>query len=156
MKRTILILCIAVAALLLPAVTSRTSAQFEVPLTAKIPFSFNVCREQLPAGIYTIKHPPGSVHTLVVKGEDNRSVDIACVSNIESPKPVTEGRLIFNRYGDQYFLAEAWWAGDSMGHALVKTEKEQALIKEYSAGASKSAKKPEQVIIKMAKPKKSN
>lgn len=153
MKRTIIALSIAMAALLMPSVVSHGSGQFEVTLTAKIPFGFTVCREQLAAGTYTIKHPPGSGHTLVVKGEDNRSVDIACVSTIQSAKPATEAKLIFNRYGDQYFLAEAWWAGDTVGHALVKTEKEQALIKEFSGDTSKGAKKPEKVIIKIAKPK---
>jgi hypothetical protein len=152
MKRTILILAVALSAMLLSGAVSHGSAQFETKLTAKIPFSFTVCRETFAAGTYTIKHPPGSGSTLVIQSEDNRMVDIACVNNIQSPKAVSEGRLIFNRYGDQYFLAEAWWPGETMGHALVKTEKEQTLIKEFSG--EKGAKKSEKVIIKFAKPKK--
>lgn len=155
MKRTILTLSFVIAALLLPAYVSRVAAQLEVSLQAKIPFSFNVCREQLAAGTYTIKHPTGSTKTLMVKSEDNKSVDIACVDDIQSAKPVTEGRLVFTRYDDQYFLAEAWWPGDTVGHALVKSDKEQALIKELGLAPKKGAKKPEKVIIKIVKPGKS-
>ncbi|MBS1791745.1 MAG: hypothetical protein JST85_28815 [Acidobacteria bacterium] len=150
MKKTALMLGVAMAMLFLPAVVSRAYAQSESSLRAKIPFSFTVCREQLPAGTYTIKHPTGNTHTLVVKGADNRSVDIACVNNMPSSKPVAEGTLIFNRYGNAYFLAETWWPGDEVGHSLVKTEKELALIKESPT------KKPEKVIIKIVKPEKSN
>jgi hypothetical protein len=148
MKRIILIFSMAMVGLLLPAVVSPISAQLDRPLTAKIPFSFTVCREQLPAGKYTIQHATtSSPHTLVVRGEDGRSVDLACTTNIESAKAVTGGKLIFNRYGDQYFLWQAWWPGDNIGHELVQTDKEKAVIKEFTG----SAKKPEKVTIKIVK-----
>lgn len=147
MKKTILVLGIVMAGLFLPTVISRISAQSDIPLEVKIPFNFTVCQAQLPAGRYTLKHASSSsTHMLIVRGADNRSVDLACTNDIESTKSVTEGRLVFNRYGDQYFLSEAWWPGDNMGHELVKTDREKALIKE----------KPERVIIKIAKPKKTN
>jgi hypothetical protein len=155
MKKTILTLSFVTMALLLPVYASHVLAQLEVSLQAKIPFSFNVCREQLAAGTYIIKHPTGSTSTLMVKSEDNKSIDLACVNDIQSDKPVKEGRLVFNRYGDQYFLAETWWPGDTVGHAIVKSEKEQALIKELGLDPKKGAKKPEKVIIKVVKPGKS-
>ena len=154
MKRTILALGIAMLALILPAVVSPVSAQFDTPLKAKIPFSFTICRETLPAGTYTIKHPTTSGQTLLIQNVENQKlVDVACVNDIHASKALSEAKLIFNRYGDQYFLAEAWWSGTTSGHGLVKSEKEQLLIKE--AGADKS-KKPEQIIIKPVKMGKSN
>jgi hypothetical protein len=60
--------------------------------------------------------------------------------------------LVFNRYGDQYFLSQAWWPGDTMGHELVKSDREKALIKEFSGDESKGAKKQEKVTIKILKP----
>ena len=150
MKKMILPLCFAIAIVLLPASAAQGNAQ-DVALKAKINFSFNVCREQLPAGTYTVKHPAGNSRLLVIQSEDNRSIDIACVNDMQSPNRPAQGQLIFTRYGDQYFLAEAWWPGDTMGHSLVKSEKEQALIKEYGITPSK---KPEKVTIKLAKPKK--
>ena len=153
MKRIVLSLGIALLALLLPAGISPVSAQ-NTTLKAKISFAFTVCRESLPAGTYTLKHLSNNTQTLVIQNEENRkAVDIACVNDISTSQAVSEGKLIFNRYGDQYFLTEAWWPGDTSGHALVKSEKEQALIKAFAAD---KAKKVERVIIKTTKPGKSN
>lgn len=154
MKRMIVTISIAMLALLLPGTGSPVSAQFDSALKVKIPFSFSVCRETLPAGTYTIKHPTTGGQTLLIQNVENKKlVDVACVNDIQASKALSEAKLIFNRYGDQYFLAEAWWSGTTSGHGLVKSEKEQTLIKE--SGADK-AKKPEQVIIKPIKVEKSN
>jgi hypothetical protein len=76
---------------------------------------------------------------------------LACTTNIESAKAVTGGKLIFNRYGDQYFLWQAWWPGDNIGHELVQTDREKAVIKEFTGGETKPGKKPEKVTIKIVK-----
>lgn len=153
MKRTILTLVIALVGALVTAILPRVFAQAGPALVATIPFSFSVCREQLPAGKYTIQHlMSSSSHKLIVRGEDGRPVDIACTVGIDSRKAITAGRLVFNRYNDQYFLAEAWWPGDQIGHEVLKSERETALMKELSGGEPKRAKKPEKVIIKIAKP----
>jgi len=153
MKRTILTLGILVVGLLVPAILLHGFAQSGPALVAKVPFSFNVCREQLPAGKYTIQHAiSSSSHKLVVRSEDGRSVDIACTVDIQGRKAVAEGRLILNRYSDQYFLAEVWWPGDQIGHEVLKSERETALIRELSGGS----KKPEKVFIKIAKPDEPN
>jgi hypothetical protein len=157
MKRTILTLTIAMAALLSPALVSHISAQSDFLLEVKIPFAFSICNEQLPAGKYTLKHASSSsTHWLAIRSEDNRIVELACTNDMQSPKNVEQGRLVFNRYGDQYFLAEAWWPSDNVGHEIVKSEREKSLIKELSGDSSKRAKTSEKVIIKFAKPKKSN
>lgn len=153
MKRTIAALGIALMGLLSPVVVSHGSAQLDQPLVAKIPFNFTVCQEELPAGIYTVFLASSATsHLLAMRSESGRSVYIACAQSVNSPKTVTEGKLVFNRYDDQYFLSEAWWPGYTMGHELVKSDRERALIKELSVGQSKPAKKKEKVAIKMVNP----
>jgi hypothetical protein len=152
MKRTIVALGIALMGLLSPVVVSHGSAQLDQPLVAKIPFNFTVCREKLPAGIYTVFLASSATsHLLAMRSEDGRSVYIACAQSVNSPKVVTEGKLIFNRYDDQYFLSEAWWPGYTTGHELVKNDRERGLIKELSVGQSKPAKKTAKVTIKLVK-----
>jgi hypothetical protein len=68
---------------------------------------------------------------------------------VNRPNDVTEGKLIFNRYDDQYYLSEAWWPGYTTGHELVKSDRERALIKELSTGQAKSLKKKGAVTIKL-------
>jgi hypothetical protein len=38
-------------------------------------------------------------------------------------------RLVFHKYGDQYFLAAVWGA-DEMGHALPESNRERSLRRE--------------------------
>jgi hypothetical protein len=153
MKRTIAALGLALMGLLSPVVVSHGSAQLDQPLVAKIPFNFTVCREELPAGIYTVFLASSATsHLLAMRSEGGRSVYIACAQSVNRPNDVTEGKLIFNRYDDQYYLSEAWWPGYTTGHELVKSDRERALIKELSTGQAKSLKKKGAVTIKMVNP----
>jgi hypothetical protein len=153
MKRTIAALGIALMGLLSPVVVSHDSAQLDQPLVAKIPFNFTVCREELPAGKYTVSRISSATsHALSIRSEDGRSMDLACTQSVNSPDVVTEGKLVFNRYDDQYFLSEAWWPGYTAGHELLKSDRERALIKELSAGQAKPPKKKGKVTIKMVNP----
>ena len=46
-------------------------------------------------------------------------------------------RLVFHRYGEQYFLAEIW-NGDFTGRQLMRSSKEKALQRDLATIASKS------------------
>lgn len=115
--------------MLLPMLTTRVAGQAGLELGADIPFKFTVCEKQLPSGKYKVS-PISSANPrlLLVKGEDGSSVEIVCTQDLQSDKIATKGKLIFNRYGDEYFLSEMWFAGQKTGNQLVKTEAEKALI----------------------------
>jgi hypothetical protein len=38
-----------------------------------------------------------------------------------------EAKLVFHKYGEQYFLSQVWEAGESAGRALIKSKSERAL-----------------------------
>ena len=42
-------------------------------------------------------------------------------------EPKTESKLIFNRYGDRYFLSQVWTAGNSSGRQLLKSDREKEM-----------------------------
>ena len=141
------LLCLIMPALLLPMVASQASAQ--TTLVADIPFDFTICREQLPAGKYRVERMSAtSTNLLLVRGEDNRPSEIACTRDVQSTKRSDTAKLIFNRYGDQYFLSEIWLPGRTIGNELVKSEREVALLKELPA-----RKKRERVNIKITEAK---
>ena len=101
--------------------------------TAEIPFSFTVCSQQLPAGKYRVQPiTSATTNLLLVRSEDNRSAEIACTHDIRGNKPVSTGKLVFNRYGNQYFLAELWFPGEITGHEIYKSDTEEAVIKELA------------------------
>ena len=117
-------------AALVPVLSTRGVAQNK-EMVADIPFSFTVCNNQMPAGKYTVR-PMTSATTnlLLVRSEDGQFAEITCSRDVQSSKQASEGKLIFNRYGNQYFLTELWFQGDMTGNQVFKSETEEALIKQ--------------------------
>ena len=141
MTRKTLPLVVLLGLLLATNIAAQTSEE----LVANIPFSFTVCQEQLPAGKYKIR-PVTSANPRVVliATENNRPVEMICTHDVQGKKPATSGKLIFNRYGDQYFLSELWVQGETTGRQLAKTEQEETLFRETGA-----TRKRETVTVKV-------
>ena len=120
-------------------------AQTSQELVANIPFSFTVCQEQLPAGKYKVR-PVTSANPRVVliASENNRALEMICTHDVQGKKRASTGKLIFNRYGDQYFLSELWVQGETTGRQLAMTEQEEALFRE-----ARGIKKREKVTVKV-------
>jgi hypothetical protein len=127
MSRMTFSLLMVIGFLLATSVAAQTSQE----LVANIPFSFTVCQEQLPPGKYKVR-PVTSANPRVVliATENNRAIEMICTHDVQSKKPATTGSLIFNRYGDRYFLSELWVQGETTGRQLAKTEQEEALFRE--------------------------
>src|SRR6186713_766665 len=86
-----------VAWLMVPA----THAQ-SIMLKADIPFNFVVGDRQLPSGEYHVKQlQPGVIQ---VQGKVTRSSAIVMTTGVQTEKTSDVGKLVFNRYGDNYFL----------------------------------------------------
>ncbi len=51
----------------------------------------------------------------------------------ESHEPADKTKLVFNRYRDQYFLAEIWVEGATLGRRLQKSSRDKELSKELAA-----------------------
>jgi hypothetical protein len=77
-----------------------------------IPFEFSAGKTTLPAGIYSIKRLSGN--TVTLRSEDGKSSVIlnAPVTN-SSTDPNAVERVVFDRYGDQYALAQIWLTADT-------------------------------------------
>ena len=73
---------------------------------ATIPFAFSVGKTTLPSGRYTITvlNSSSDLKILQVRSTDGRSSAIMLTSSV--PVTATEhAKLVFERYGDRYFLA---------------------------------------------------
>ena len=70
-------------------------------LIAHIPFDFTVGNTWMPAGEYTITSPTGTV--LALKS-GNHTALVVSIQAFEESK--SGSKLVFNRYGNQYFLHE--------------------------------------------------
>ncbi len=91
---------------------------------ATVPFAFNVGDMVLPAGDYTISQagwrPSGVIQ---IRSTDAKHAMLTTAIS-DAKKPVNGGELVFNRYGDKYFLTEVLCpeAGVSMQLPTSKLE----------------------------------
>ena len=97
MKRISALALLAVAAM---ATCAGAIAQ-QPALKANIPFDFTVGNTWMPAGEYTVTSPMHSIVQL-------RSADLAKTATIVSSQSYNESdsgsKLVFDKYGDRYFL----------------------------------------------------
>ncbi len=112
---------------------SAVAQSLDLPMRAKVPFEFKVGAKTFPAGEYSFQRSNMNSGDLIVR-----------VNNIESDRnafPMTipvvrytaqeKGSVVFNRYGDEYFLAEIWAAGATTGRALPRSNEEREVRHKY-------------------------
>ena len=109
-----------------------TRAQSAGEQTASIPFSFNVGDKSFPAGRYRVRrvNPASDRVALEIKSEDGRWGRITLTSFVHSGGAAEEQpRLVFTRYGEQYFLAQVWTHAQADGLALPTSRSERTLAR---------------------------
>ena len=101
---------------------------------ANVPFNFIVYKTQIPAGRYTIQ-PLGTLssNAMTIESSDGKVVKAFLPTACESSLAQEKTKLVFHRYGDQYFLAQIWTEGNNRGSELPKTEREQEVAMSYPA-----------------------
>jgi hypothetical protein len=103
MKRTIVMTIFAALAVV---ASSALTARGQTKVT--IPFSFHVGSTLMPAGTYRIEYPLSSMISFQnLNGRDYASV----VATTNRADAVPLQKLVFNRYGNEYFLRETLAAG---------------------------------------------
>jgi len=109
------------------AALAAPSMAANLALKANIPFSFAAGSVNLPAGEYTVEQHvvPG---VLALRGADLRIVTLFTVSPKVSAEVKDTASLVFNKYGDQYFLSQIWISGRNSGYQLPRTRRERELI----------------------------
>ena len=115
--------------ILVGAVTASTYAQAagRQLVVANIPFDFNVGSKTLPAGKYTITvvNPASDRKVLQIRSSDGRSTAITPTTGVIATAS-EKTKLVFHRYGNHYFFAQAKMAGDTMVLAALKSKAERA------------------------------
>src|SRR5262245_33376575 len=107
-----------------------------------VPFDFIVADRTLPAGDYSISRTTEYTNDLVlaVKKVDGGKMAVRLTSPVQTLTPAQVGKLVFHRYGEQYFLSQVWPAGSTTGRALVKCNVERGM--EQKAPATTRVKSP--------------
>lgn len=83
-----------------------------------VPFAFQNGSQHLNAGLYTIRMDYQNVAT--IRGESASGFSMTGSDVDLQPSKTT--KVVFRKYGDQYFLHEIWVAGDT-SHTYFPTSK---------------------------------
>jgi hypothetical protein len=94
-------------------------AQSSRSKVTNIPFSFTVGNKTLPAGQYTFeRYRKDSDNVWLIQSRDGRSKALVTTQSIRSIEPQEKSKIVFRRYGRQYFLSQIWTVGDTSGREL--------------------------------------
>jgi len=126
MKKLALAVFALATLLITPTVGSSYVDPFGFGVRADIPFDFVVGTKTLPQGTYTVELLETSRNVIVIRGQDNNEAAVA-ISITVSPEDTEDNspKLIFHRYGDQYFLSQVWSGARLDGRELPKTPRER-------------------------------
>lgn len=107
-------------------ITAEAQASGSQIMHARIPFAFNVGKTELPAGEYTVTvlNPNSDRKVLQIRSADGKLSALIQTGERET-NVQDQTKLVFNRYGNKYFFAQAQTAGDSTTLAAVKSSVER-------------------------------
>jgi hypothetical protein len=128
-KNRVLVYAATVAALALMVVSAPANVQAQsVALSVTIPFQFNVGNTALPAGTYVVTPSGGAI---IVSDQNGHTANVITHA-VWNRSAGRTSQLMFNRYGDAYFLSEVRWSGYPTARGLMKSKAETRI----ASGAS--------------------
>jgi hypothetical protein len=105
-------------------------AQSQRSKVTKIPFSFIVGQKILPAGEYTLELNRKDSHNVwLIQHRDGRTSALFTTMLVRSSETQENAKLIFHKYGAQYFLSQIWTPGSHSGRELPMPRFERELAK---------------------------
>jgi hypothetical protein len=107
--------------------TTNASAQSAM-LMADVPFEFRVGNKVLPAGEYTLIGQ-GSSGAVLVRGEGPGAQTYTITQACGGGDAVKEGKLVFHRAGNHYFLRQIWTPGYSQGREIGRSALEREIAR---------------------------
>jgi hypothetical protein len=99
-------------------------------MRVNVPFAFQSGSQRMPAGVYRVTIE--SQHLILLRGDSTSGF---VHTNPQIGKPAAKDKLVFQRYGNQYFLREVWASQSDTGEKCVKTK----LEREVEIAQSKAA-----------------
>jgi hypothetical protein len=113
------------------------NAQSTSIVRANVPFDFIVGDKTLPAGKYTVNSAASDGQALSIRTSGGKSLALVLTHYAAERSQKRIARMVFHRYGQQYFLAEVW-SGASHGRQLMQSKRERNLRQELASNELKS------------------
>jgi len=111
--------------LLAVVAASAVYGQSSHTLKVNVPFDFIVGSRTLHAGQCAVNQAAAS-GAVIINGADRKGGAIVLGYALNAVPVQKDGKLVFHHYGNEYFLAEVWGAGN-YGCQIPKTRREREL-----------------------------
>ncbi len=114
------------------ALAAVVSVHAQSGVRAAVPFEFYVGSSAMPAGAYMVdEYSSGAVARIsLMKGSAAKTITTMHLIGKKMDEPA---RLVFHRYGEEYFLAQIWTGEGSIGQALPSSQREKELAQSGSS-----------------------
>jgi len=107
---------------------SKAHAQIVGALEVNIPFQFHAGNTKLPPGKYVIRMLDDSDLTVMeITSADGSTSALFEVQSAEANSAPAKSELIFNKYGNRYFLAKLFDEGNPSGSEVPKSRYEKRI-----------------------------
>jgi hypothetical protein len=113
---------------------------FNHEMTVTVPFAFAAGDKLMPPGDYTVQVNVER-ESVVLLGEGHKPLMLLTIRK-ESRSAPQRGKLVFQRYGTSFFLAEIWSQDNATGETLAPSAREKELARN---------KQPEQILVVQAR-----
>ena len=123
MKKIFLKVTVALTLCVLAGSGQARAQEYRQPI--HIPFDFTVNNRLIEAGDYSMERVAHDV--LMIRDRAGRPVTSILTIPTTRKRIPEKSELLFNRYGSDYFLSKAFWAGNSSGQELPKSKPELQL-----------------------------
>jgi hypothetical protein len=98
---------------------------------ANVPFNFIVNKTEIPAGTYMIEPVGSNGGAVSIENSDRTVVKVLLPQSCEATNAPEKTKLVFRRYGSEYFLSQIWTAGNSRGLEVPKSDRESEVALDY-------------------------
>jgi hypothetical protein len=117
--------------------------QAQSRMVAVVPFNFSVGQNSMMAGQYEVVSI--SLQTGELRNTNSDAAQLFLKSVRVEANQSGHARLLFHKYGDQYFLSEIWDGNNNTGIRLSESRRE----KEVSLAGNRFSDGPETVMVAM-------
>lgn len=123
--------------LFLTLAVASVHAQSANRIQVNIPFNFAAGGAKLKAGNYIVERL--SMERLASASVDGKTkAFVLAPLALQSQRNPAREKLVFQRYGDQYFLSEVWISRGTEGNGLYPSGAERGLAKELAKTSTRS------------------
>ena len=107
---------------------TKADTQIVGDMEANIPFQFHAGNTKLPPGRYVVHVLEGSDLTMMeISSADGSTSALFQVRPAEASSAPAKSELIFNKYGNRYFLAQLFDEGNPSGSTVIESRYEKGL-----------------------------